>query len=103
MGRSEIWSANVSVQQPNKIWLNTFVYLVQCQDMPYLKKPSLGGDHQDIRIALILHSQQLFYWRTVGTKLEWGAGSPDFPFVGHVTKLVELTIIIGHIISWGIA
>lgn len=65
-----------------------------------LKETSFGGDHQDIRVAFILHSQQFICWRTVGPKLKWCASTPDLPFVGHITKLVEFTIIIGHIISW---
>lgn len=69
--------------------------------MLYLQKASLGGDHQDVRVAFVLHSQQLVCRGAVGAKLEWGAGSPDLSFVSHITELVELAIIIGHIISWG--
>lgn len=69
-------------------------------DHAYLKKTSLGCDHQDVRVAFILHSQQFICWRTVGSKLERRAGATDLAFVSHVTKLVEFPIIIGHIISW---
>lgn len=66
--------------------------------MLYLKEARLGGDHQDVRVAFILHSQQLILRRAVGTKLERRAGPPDLAFVGHVAELVELCIIVGHII-----
>lgn len=65
----------------------------------YLQKASFGGDHQDIRVAFILHGQELICWWTVGPELERRAGSPDLPFVSYITELVELSIVIGHIIS----
>lgn len=84
-------------------------YIVKVWDVAggggrYLQKASFGGDHQDVRVAFILHSQELVCWRTAGPELEGCAGSPDFPFVGDVAELVELAIVIGHIIScWKIS
>lgn len=66
---------------------------------PYFKKASLGGDDQDVRVTFILHRQQFILWRAAGTELERRAGSPDLTFVGHITELVELAIVIGHIIT----
>ena len=67
----------------------------------YLEEASLGGDHQDVRVAVILHSQQLVLCGAAGTKQEWRAGSTDLTFVSHVAELVELAVVIGNIISWG--
>lgn len=66
----------------------------------YLKEAGLGGDNQDVRVAFIFHSQQLILWGAIGTKLERCAGPSDLPFVGHITELVELAVVIGHIISF---
>lgn len=67
----------------------------------YLKETSFGCDHQNVRVALIFHGQQFILCWAVGPKLEWCACPSDLPFVGHITKLIELPIIIGHIISCG--
>lgn len=72
-----------------------------CSGKLYLENASFRGDHQDVRVAFIFHSQQLILCGAAGTELKWCAGPSDLPFVGHITKLVELAIIIGNIVPWG--
>ena len=65
----------------------------------YLQVASLGGDHQDVRVELILHGQQLVVGGAVGTELEGRAGATDLPFMSHVAELVELAVVIGDVVS----
>ena len=66
----------------------------------YLQEARLGGDHQDVGVAFILHGQELVLGGAVGTEQEGRAGPSDLPFVGHIAELVELPVVVGHIVSW---
>ena len=66
----------------------------------YLQEARLGGDHQDVRVALILHGQEVVLGGAVGAEQEGRASPSDLPFVGHIAELVELPIVVWHIVSW---
>lgn len=69
--------------------------------LTYLQVSGPGGHHQDVRVALILHSQQLVLWGALSPEQEGRAGPSDLPLVGHIAELVELPIIVGYVVSWG--
>ena len=66
----------------------------------YLEEARLGGDHQDVRVAFILHGQELVLRGAVGAEQEGRAGPSDLPFVGHIAELVELPVRLGNVIAY---
>lgn len=67
--------------------------------VPYLKEAGFGGDYKDVRVAFVLHRQQLVLCGAAGAEQERRACATDLTFVGHVTKLVELAVVVWHIVS----
>lgn len=67
----------------------------------YLQQADLGGDHQDVRVAVVLHGEQVVFSGRVGAELEGSAGSPDVAFVRDVAELVKLPVVFGNIVPLG--
>lgn len=66
----------------------------------YLQQARLGGDHNDVRVALVLSDGQQVLGGRGRTELEGCAGTPDVASVGHIAKLVELAIRFGDVVTW---
>lgn len=67
--------------------------------LPYLQQARLGGDHQDVGVALVLGDGQQVIGGRGRPELEGRAGPPDVAGVGHVAELVELPVRLGDVVT----
>lgn len=67
--------------------------------MLYLQQARLGGDHQDVGVALVLGDGQQVLGGRGRPELEGCAGAPDVASVGHIAELVELPVRLGDVVT----